>query len=64
MKVAATLYMEEEAKKMADKEEKLSKFRESKADAAARVIQQMYYVFNVRIGVLPPPPALSWMTVL
>lgn len=47
MKVAATKYMQEENRAKADKEEKLSKFRDSAADAAARVIQMMYYVFSV-----------------
>lgn len=47
MKLAATKYAEEEKRANADKEEKLSKFRDSAADAAARVIQMMYYVFSV-----------------
>lgn len=47
MKAAAALYLEEEARVVADKQDKMSKFRESTADAAARVIQKMYYVFNV-----------------
>ena len=49
MKAAAAKYEEEQAKVKADKEEKISKLRESAADAAARVIQQMYYVFSVSI---------------
>lgn len=47
MKAAAAKYMEEEARVKADKEEKMTKFRDSVSDAAARTIQQMYYVFNV-----------------
>ncbi|CAM9580526.1 unnamed protein product [Pylaiella littoralis] len=46
MKVAAAKYMEEEARVKADKEEKMTKFRDLAADAAARVIQQLYYVFS------------------
>ncbi|CAM9140583.1 unnamed protein product, partial [Hapterophycus canaliculatus] len=46
MKAAAAKYMEEEARVKADKEEKMTKFRDSVSDAAARTIQQMYYVFN------------------
>ena len=49
MKAAAAKYEEEEARVKADKEEKISKLRESAADAAARVIQQMYYVFSVSV---------------
>lgn len=47
MKVAAAKYMEEEARVKADKEEKMTKYRDSAQDAAARVIQQLYYVFSV-----------------
>lgn len=47
MKVAAQAYLDEEARKKADKEQKLSKYRDSAADAAARTIQQMCYVFSV-----------------
>lgn len=47
MKAAATKYMEEQDRVKADKEEKMSKFRDTAADAAARIIQQMYYVFSV-----------------
>lgn len=47
MKVAAAKYMEEQERVKADKEEKMTKFRDSAADAAARTIQQMYYVFSV-----------------
>lgn len=47
MKAAAAKYMEEEARVKADKEEKMTKFRDSVSDAAARTIQQMYYVFSV-----------------
>lgn len=49
MKVAAAKYMEEEARVKADKEEKMTKFRDLAADAAARVIQQLYYVFSVSV---------------
>lgn len=48
MKAAATLYYEQEARTKADKKEKISKFLESTADAAARTIQKMYYTFTVR----------------
>lgn len=47
MKAAATKLLEEEARVKADKEEKMTKFRDSACDAAARTIQQMYYVFSV-----------------
>lgn len=47
MKAAAAKFMEEEARVKADKEEKMTKFRVSGCDAAARTIQQMYYVFSV-----------------
>ena len=47
MKVAAAKYMEEQARVKADKEEKMTKFRDSAGDAAARTLQQMYYVFSV-----------------
>lgn len=47
MKAAATAFYEAEAKATADKEEKMNKWRESTADAAARVLQQMFYVFSV-----------------
>lgn len=49
MKVAAAKYMEEEARNKADKEEKMTKYRDSAGDAAARVIQQLYYVFSVSL---------------
>lgn len=47
MKVAAAKYMREQERAKADKEEKMTKFRDAAADAAARTIQQMYYVFSV-----------------
>lgn len=47
MKVAATAYYAEEAKAKAERMAKLSKFRESIEDAAARKLQQMYHVFSV-----------------
>ena len=47
MRVAATLLFEQQAGVVADKEEKISKFRQSTAEAAARVIQQMYFIFSV-----------------
>lgn len=47
MKVAAAKYMEEQSRVKADKEEKMTKFRDAAADAAVRTIQQMYYVFSV-----------------
>lgn len=47
MKEAAALYMEEEARAMADKAAKMTKFKDSTKDAAARVIQKMYYVVSV-----------------
>ncbi|CAM9966823.1 unnamed protein product [Ectocarpus sp. 12 AP-2014] len=47
MKAAAAKFLAEEARVKADKEEKLKKFRDSACDAAARTIQQMYYVFSV-----------------
>lgn len=47
MKVAAAAYLEAEAKAKSEKREKLSKFEDSAADAAARTIQQMYHVFSV-----------------
>ncbi|CAM9889621.1 unnamed protein product [Ectocarpus sp. 13 AM-2016] len=46
MKAAAAKFLEEEARVKADKEEKMTKFRDSACDAAARTIQQMYYVFS------------------
>ncbi|CAB1099266.1 unnamed protein product [Ectocarpus sp. CCAP 1310/34] len=46
MKAAAAKFLAEEARVKADKEEKMTKFRGSACDAAARTIQQMYYVFS------------------
>lgn len=45
--MAAAKYMEEQERVKADKEEKMTKFRDAAADAAARTIQQMYYVLSV-----------------
>lgn len=55
MKVAAAKYMEEQARVKADKEEKMTKFRDSASDAAARTLQQMYYVFSVSSSVIHHP---------
>ncbi|CAM9757457.1 unnamed protein product, partial [Ascophyllum nodosum] len=46
MRVAATLLFEQQAGVVADKEEKISKFHQSTTEAAARVIQQMYFIFS------------------
>ncbi|CAM9228839.1 unnamed protein product, partial [Sphacelaria rigidula] len=46
MKAAATAYLEAEAQDKAKKQERMSKWRDSVEDAAARVIQQMYYVYS------------------
>lgn len=47
MKAVARLYYQQEARIKADKKEKMSKYLESMADAAARTIQRMYYTFTV-----------------
>lgn len=62
--MAAAKYMEEQARIKADKEEKMTKFRDSASDAAARTLQQMYYVFSVsRIHVRSSSclSALTWL---
>lgn len=47
MKAAAAAYLEAEAKTKSEKEERMGKYRDTVADAAARTIQQMYYVYSV-----------------
>lgn len=66
MKVTATAHIKAQAKTKADKQEKLNKLRDSVQDAAARTIQQMYYVFSVSAAAVfleintPLPEACIW----